>query len=194
MKNIFVLVVNGFLGIVFPLVMTIILLEKLHHLLYPLIRVIEDKLHISRFIGVMNVIIISAVVMLILGYLCGLLLKSGWIKKGINRFEANVLDKIPVYSIVKSLFGTEVGIKDENNFRPAALYDGESYSLCYVTNESDSFYTVFVCEGGLGGGELQIVTKEKVTLLDLSLTEFTRMVKKYGMGSAHYIENAIKKG
>ncbi len=189
MKKFLVTIVNGYLGILFPLIMTIILLEKLHHLLSPLILFIENRLHISRILGVVGIIFISAILMILLGYLAGLLIKSPLVKKQVEKFEDTVLRKIPIYNLIKSIFGTSVGIKNTDNFLPALLSDGdESYSLCYVTNESNEFYTVYISEGGLSGGELRIVPKKLVKVLDIHLGEFTRLIKQYGVNSAYLAE------
>ncbi len=193
MKKILNTILNGYLGLLFPLIMTIILLQKLHHLIYPLVLTIENKLHISRALGALGIIFISAFIMIILGYFAGLLIKSPFIKKEVGKFEETVLSKIPMYNLIKSLFGTEIGIKGKDNFRPALLADEQSFSLCYVTSESDEYYTVYVSEGGLSGGELKIVPKNRVRLLDIGLNEFTRLIKQYGVNSAQYAESFLKK-
>ncbi len=187
MKKFLTTIFNGYLSLLFPLIVTIILLEKLHHLIRPVVDRIGEHLHITRILGVLGVILISVMIMILLGYLAGLLVKSTFVKNKITKFETAVLDKIPAYNLFKSIFGTEVGIKGSDNFLPALLSDGDSqgFSFCYVTNESPDFYTVYVCEGGLSGGELRIVPKKAVKLLDITLTEFTRLVKQYGVGSSH---------
>ena len=189
MKKIFNTILNGYLSILFPLIVIIILLEKLHHYIYPLVQLIESKLHVSRLIGVFGIILTSALLMLLLGYLCGLLLKSKKVKKMMSGLEDDVLSKIPMYNLVKSVFITEANIEGEEHFRPALLVDDKSYSLCYVTNESDNFYTVYVSEGGLSGGEIRIVPKNMVKLLNIGLAEFTRLVKQYGIDSARLAEH-----
>ncbi len=188
MKKFFSSVINGYLGLLFPLIVTIILLEKLHHIIYPVVQAIEDKLHITRMLGVIGIILISAVIMILMGYLCGLLIKASFVKKLISKLEDNILTKIPAYNLIKEFFDTEAGVNDMDNFRPALLIDEKSYSLCYVTNESDNFYTVYVSEGGLSGGEVRIVPKDTVKLLDIGLAEFTRLVKQYGIDSAKLAE------
>ncbi len=192
MKKFFLTVVNGYLGLLFPLIVSIILLEKFHKMIYPAVLFIENKLHITRMVGVLGVVLISAALMILLGYLCGLLIKSSFVKKSINKLEDNVLSKIPMYNLVKQIFSTEVGIKNGNNFLPALLIDGNSYSLCYVTNESQSFYTVYVSEGGLSGGEIRIVPKNTIKLLNIGLAEFTRLIKQYGINSAYIVEKLIE--
>ncbi len=193
MKKILATIVSGYMGLLFPLVMTIILLEKLHHLIYPVVEAIENKLHISRVLGVMGIILISVVFMIFLGYLSGLLIKTPFIKKEVSRFEEAILGKIPLYNLLKSVFGTQVGVEDKNVFRPALLTDEKSFSLCYVTSESENFYTLYVSEGGLSGGELKIVPKDTVRLLNIGLAEFTRLIKQYGVNSAQYAEQFLKK-
>ncbi len=188
MKKILNIVVGGYIGLIFPAVVSVILIEKLHHLMLPLNHWIEATFHISRMAGVFNVMVISVMLLLLLGYLCGLLIRSAFVKKQIKRYEEKVLSRIPIYNLVKSVLYTESGASSDNNFRPALLVEDEIYSLCYITNESEHFYTVYVSEGGLSGGNIQIVPKEKVKILQISLPEFTRLVKQYGVDSARLAE------
>ncbi len=188
MKKILNSIVSGYVGLLFPLVVSIILLEKLHHLLLPLNHWIESTFHISRWLGVFNVMVISVLLLLLLGYLCGLLIRSTFVKKHIRLYEEKVLSRIPIYNLIKSVLYTESGMSSDNNFRPALLVEEDMYSLCYVTNESEHFYTVYVSEGGLSGGNIQIVPKGKVKILTISLPEFTRLVKQYGVDSARLAE------
>ncbi len=188
MKKILNTVINGYMGILFPLIMTVILLEKLHHMISPLVQRIEDKVQITRTLGVVGIIVISAVIMILLGLICGLIVKSPYVKKQIEKFEDKVLSKIPIYTLLKSIFNSELGIKGKEHFRPALLQDGDSFSLCYVTSESQDYYTIFMTDGGLGGGELRIVPKNAVRILKVGLNEFTRIIKQYGVNSAQYAE------
>lgn len=193
MKKVFGIIFSGYLSLLFPLIVSIILLEKLHHLLFPVTQWIEGHLHVSRLLGVLGVILISVLLMLLLGYLCGLLIRSAYLKRQIEKYEDKFLSRIPMYNLVKSVLYTESDIGSEKKFRPALLREDEAFSLCYVTSESENYYTVYVSEGGLSGGELQIVPKHRVKILTISLPEFTRLVKQYGINSALLAETDDKK-
>lgn len=188
MKKILNIIIGGYVGLLFPAVVSIILLQKLHHLLLPLNHWIESTFHISHLFGVFNVMVISILLLLLLGYLCGLLIRSEFVKKHIKLYEEKVLSRIPIYNLIKSVLYTESGISSDNNFRPALLKEEDILTLCYITNESEHYYTLYVSEGGLSGGNIQIVPKDKVKILNISLPEFTRLIKQYGVDSAHLAE------
>ncbi len=188
MDRFFGTVFRGYLSLLFPLIVSFILLEKLHHLLFPLTQWIESHLHISRLLGVVGVLLISIALMVLIGYLCGLLIKSVFLQKKIEKYETTVLSKIPAYNLAKSVLSSQPGVGMQPHFRPALLREEESFSLCYVTSESPNYYTVYVSEGGLSGGDIQIVPKERVKLLNISLAEFTRLVRQYGIDSAPLAE------
>lgn len=192
MKKILNIIISGYVGLLFPAIVSIILLEKLHHLLLPLNHWIESTFHIARFFGVFNVLLISILLLLLLGYLSGLLIRSAFIKRQIIKYEEKILSRIPVYNLIKSVLYTESGVSSDNNFRPALLMEEDMFSLCYITNESEHYYTVYVSEGGLSGGNIQIVPKNKVKILNISLPEFTRLVKQYGVNSAYLAEQVNK--
>ncbi len=193
MKKLISKVCNGYLGLLFPLIVSIILLEKLHHLLLPLTHWVESQLHITRLVGVLGILLISIVLMLLLGYLAGWLLSSSFVKRQVERYENGILSKIPVYNLLKSLLGSQTGIRSEDNFRPGLLQEEEALTFCFVTSESEHYYTICLANGGLNGGDVRIVSKEKVNLLDMSLPEFTRLVKQFGINSAMLAERSLKK-
>ncbi len=193
MKKLLNIICNGYLGLLFPLIVSVILLEKLHNLLLPVTHWVESQLHVTRLLGVLGFFVISILLMLLLGYLCGLLLGSPLVKRQIEKYENNVLSKIPVYNLIKTVLGSQVGVRSEDNFRPALLYEEEGFSLCYVTSESERYYAICVLSGGLSGGDVKIVLKTKIRLLNISLPEFTRLVKQYGINAAILAERHFDK-
>ncbi len=193
MKKLISKICNGYLGLLFPLIVSIILLEKLHHLLLPVTHWVESQLHITRLLGMLGILLISILLMLLLGYLAGWLLGSSFVKRQVERYENGILSKIPMYNLLKSLLGTQTGLREDDNFRPGLLQEEEALTLCYVTSESEHYYTICLANGGLNGGDVRIVLKGKVSLLDMSLPEFTRLVKQYGIHSAMLAEHRLKK-
>ncbi len=193
MKKLFNKICNGYLGLLFPLIVSFILLEKLHNLLLPVTHWVESQLHITRLLGVMGVFVISIFLMLLLGYLCGLLLGSPYVKRQMEKYESSVLSKIPMYNLIKTVFGSQTGVESQSHFHPALLYNDDGFSLCYVTSETEQHYAVCLVRGGLNGGEVKIVLKEKVRLLNISLPEFSRLIKQYGINAAVLVEKRFSK-
>lgn len=189
MKKFINIVLNGYIGLLFPLVICIILIEKLLHLISPLISFIEDKLHVTHILGVIGIILISALLLILLGYLAGILFKSRAVKKKIETLENKFLEKIPLYNILKTVLDKEINPEKSNSFKPALIKEKDFFLLGFVTSESENYYTVNICEGGAISGRIEIVPKDVVRFLDISFIDFMKKIKQYGINSAQFAEN-----
>jgi uncharacterized membrane protein len=188
MKKFINLVLDGYLKLLFPLLVCIILLGKLLQILNPVVHFLKDKLHITKLVGFLDVFLISLVLLLLIGLLAGLLIKSNFIQQKTKWLEDTLLRKLPFYNELKSMLHRDSNDADENNYRPALVKEGDSFSLGYVTGKSKGFYTVIICDTNLQGGELRIVPKELVKLLDISFFEFSRRIRQYGANIADFAE------
>ncbi len=189
MKKLFNFILDGYVRLLFPLVVCFMVIEKVLHVLNPLIHQIKDKLHIQRLVGVFDIFLISLVVLLLVGLLAGLLLKSAYVSKKIKAIESSILRKIPVYNELKSLFDKNQTKKpDPDNYLPALLKEEERYALGYITDQSENYYTIVICDTSIHGGELRVVPKESVKLLDISYFDFSQRIKMYGSNLAHFAE------
>lgn len=187
MKKSWDFIVDGYVRLLLPLLICIIFIEKLLHILNPLIHQIKDKLHVTKWVGVLDVFLVSIVVLLVLGLLCGLLLKLKFVQKIIKGLENSVLRKIPLYNELKSLL-TKNNVSISENYLPALIQDDDGFSLGYVTDQSAHFYTVVICDTSLHGGELKVLRKDLVKLLDISFYEFAKSIRSYGAKAAHFAE------
>ncbi len=188
MKKFITTTIKGYISLLFPLMISLILLEKLHKILQPINQQLIENLHIAHFYGILLFIVISIVDLILLGFLCGWLIKSKWVQTALRKYESTVLEKIPLYNMAKSLLGIEGNTtKGKSNFRPALLLEEQNmFTLCYVTSEGPDFYMLFLSEGGLTGGELRVVPKQLVHLLDMHLTDFSRLIKQSGVDAEKY--------
>ncbi len=192
MKNLWNFILDGYIRLLTPILIGVIVIEKLLHLLSPLIHQIREHLHVNRWVGSLDAFLVSVIVLLLLGLLSGLLLKSKFIVQKTKSIESGILRKIPMYNELKSLLGERTKQQETENYLPALLNDGSYYALGYITDQSDNFYTIVICDTSLHGGELRIVPKDSVKLLDISFFEFARRIRSYGTNAAHFAEELDK--
>ncbi len=188
MKKLIDLIFDGYVKVLFPIVVCIFLLEKLLKIIHPVTIFVREKLHTSRILGVLDAFLISTLILIILGLLAGLLVKSQFVRSKTKWFEDTLLRKIPFYNELKSLLHRDTNEADENNYHPALVKDGDFYLLGYVTGKSERFYTVVICDTNLQGGELRVVSKDLVKLLNISFFEFSRRIRQYGANVAYFAE------
>ncbi len=188
MKKLLDLLFDGYVKLLFPFVVCILLIGKILQILNPVIHFTKEKLHVSAWLGFLDVFVVSAVLLLVLGLLAGLLVKSKFVQHKTKWIEDTLLRKLPFYNELKSMLHRDTNDTDENNYHPALVRDGDFYSLGYVTGKSEKFYTVIICDTNLQGGELRIVPKDLVRLLNISFFEFSRRIRQYGANVADFAE------
>ena len=76
---------------------------------------------IESFAGVAVVDLITVAIIIILCFIAGLISKTAFASKIIQRIESNILKKIPFYSFVKSITESISGISSRESLKPVLL-------------------------------------------------------------------------
>lgn len=139
---------------------------------------------------------LAVIIMLLLFFLVGLLVKTRFGKFFFEIFEERVLKRIPVYRIIKEtvtqLFGGEKMI-----FRGVALvrpFNNDTMITAFITDESsDDYVTVFVPSSPAPtGGYIYHIKKEFVTKIDYPVEQAMKTVLSLGSGSNEIIAELKK--
>jgi uncharacterized membrane protein len=96
-----------------------------------------------------------------------------------------VLNKLPGYTIIRSLTRRFSGNEDTEAFRPALMaMPMESYVVVFIIEELESsHYSVLIPVSPTpGAGNVQIVPASRLTLLDASAAEVFDSLSRWGEG------------
>lgn len=150
-----------------------------------LLELLGKQLGLDSSLGVGAVILLALLVLLILVYIIGALIRTRIGSWTYEKFERNLLSQIPGYKIVSSVLKGFVETND--SYLPAMirLYDPGTAVLGFVMEKNDNdTLTVFVpSTPAMTMGHVHIVVRERVTLLDASHIDVVSSITDWGVGT-----------
>ena len=171
----------GGLLVVLPAYLSILLLAKslsaLLSLLSPVTAAIPAGAQFRQLIAI--------VIMVVVCFVAGILVRTGPGLRAKNAFERSVLEKIPGYPLVRGLTERVSGDESEGAFRPALVEIEEALAPGFIIEElEDGRYTVLVPSVPTpAAGSLLIVARERVHPLDVPFTQAVKVISKWGAGA-----------
>lgn len=111
-----------------------------------------------------------------------------------NRIESSFLEKIPGYSLFRSLTRQVAGRPEEQAWKPALAEIEEALVPAFIIEEfEDGRFTVFVPSAPTPiSGSVYILTPERVHPLDVPFTDAIKALSRWGTGSKELVA-AMKK-
>ncbi|HTG73800.1 MAG TPA: DUF502 domain-containing protein [Terriglobia bacterium] len=111
-----------------------------------------------------------------------------------NRIETSFLEKIPGYSLFRSLTRQVAGRPEEQAWKPAMAEIEDALVPAFIIEEfDDGRFTVFVPSAPTPiSGSVYILTPERVHPLDVPFTDAIKSLSRWGSGSKELVA-AMKK-
>lgn len=176
-------------GVLFllPFVLLLMLFNKVFSILFKISDPISKKLP-NIILGMDGSILITILLLIFICFLSGLLFRSEFIKKNVDKLEESVLNYIPGYSLLKSIMADAIGEEIDHNMKPILIKDDESWNFAFLVEEGEKFSTVFIPDAPRhDAGEVKIVPNKLLKKLDVSANVFARSIKSYGKGALKWI-------
>ncbi len=126
---------------------------------------------------------------IVASFVVGLALQT-WPGKPVGRWlEKGVLDRIPGYSVIRSVMRRSVG-DDTSEFKVALVEIEEALVVGYVVEEfPDGRYTVFVPASPTPfSGAVYVLTPERVHIIDVPFMQAFQSMAKWGTGTRALIQ------
>jgi uncharacterized membrane protein len=141
-------------------------------------------------------IFISVLIIILIFFLVGLLIKTELGKVSFEAFEKKFLHRVFGYKIIKETVGQIFG-EDKTIFKKVALvklFGNETKMTAFVTDEhEDGSCTVFIPSGPAPtAGFVYHVRKEQIEIVDVSVEQALRTVLSLGAGSKKMLEGYFK--
>ena len=179
-------VVGGLL-VVIPLMILYFLFGELVDLLVALTEPITKELPFPALINVIIATLISIGVVVMICFLTGLLVRTGWGGATRDWIENKFLSRMPIYTMIKNLTRRFVG-RSEEQFTPAEidLYGSDSRLLGLIVEVlPDGRLTVFIPFAPTATvGQVYILPQERVQKLDATLGSIVNSVTQWGVGTS----------
>jgi uncharacterized membrane protein len=176
--------VGGFF-VILPMLIIYLLLKETIGVVTVLASPIMDLLPES-FVASDTTPLLTALVLLIMtAFLMGVILRYSFAKKAVDAFEGKLLNKLPGYTIIRSLTRRFSGSEDTEVFRPALMaMPMESYAVVFIIEEmqSDHYSVLVPMSPTPGAGNVLIVPRDRITLLDASTAAVFDAMSRWGEG------------
>ncbi len=172
--------------ILFPLLLLFLAINEIAGLLMTMVEPIADLFPSGYFDGAYLPGILAALIIAFASFIFGLLARAGLVRRMARAFERNVLDKIPMYTMLASI-STALLDADSSGFTPALLgKSGGIQEPCYIVEEhGDGLATVMVpWTPASFAGSLKVVPVDELQRVNCSLDEFSRSISLLGVGVA----------
>ena len=183
--------IEGFL-VLLPVLISYLLIGGFFDLLMSLTQPFIDVLPASAFRDRYGEEAAAAVALVITVFVAGLAARSAMGRRFGEWMERRVLKRFPPYVVLKSfarrLFGDDV----PDQLQPAVVEVSEDhYMFAFVVEQTvDDHVVVFVPLAPTAGvGNLQIVKKNHITLLDASFGDAVGCLFNWGVGTADLLAN-----
>ena len=180
-------------GIIFliPIIILIIIMEKAFQIMSALSRPLSNLIQIKSFAGVAVVDIITVAIIIILCFIAGLISRTTFAIKFIQRIESKILKKIPFYSFVKGITESISGIRNKESLKPVLLeFDDNSQLGLKVEQIEDGNVVVYVPSSpNPWSGSILIMRPERVKSLDIKFAQAIKLMHDFGQGTNKLLRN-----
>jgi uncharacterized membrane protein len=167
--------------IVLPIYVSILLLVKtvagLMGLIAPVTAQIPAGMHFRQVIAMLVVILVC--------FLAGLIVRTGPGLRAKNAVERTLLDRIPGYALIRGVTARMAGRPADETFAVALVEIEEALVPAFIVEEhSDGAYTVFVPSVPTpAAGAIYILPRERVHLVDIPFARAAAVITKWGAGT-----------
>ncbi|PWU00619.1 MAG: hypothetical protein C5B52_08580 [Bacteroidetes bacterium] len=193
MKYIRATLAGGLLFLI-PVTVCIFVVIKVFKILGSIARPVADLFPSGRVAGIGLATVFTIFLFLLVCLIAGLFMRTALAKKIIRKLEDNVLVYIPGYSYIRALSSDSLGAAENSTWRPCTIFVDDNEVLCFVIDETENFYSVFMPSAPIPtSGSVCVRKKENVHFLSMSVREASFIIRQFGKGGAAVLESAKTK-
>jgi uncharacterized membrane protein len=175
----------GGLLVVLPMWLTVLLLMKVVNgaltVLKPIAKLVPQTIVHDN--------LVALALLLAICFVTGLLIRTKFGQRLGQSLEQRVLDRVPGYTLFRSLTLRLAGQEEGQSFQPALAEIEEALVPAFVVEKhADGQFTVFVSSSPTPmAGAIYILPPERVHVLDVPLTKAMLCISKWGAGSGELL-------
>jgi len=177
---------SGGLFVLLPVLLLYLLFAEVLELVVALATPITELFPKGTFDDVRSPVFIALVLIVGTSFMIGLGLRSATARRLGIYIERAVLDRLPMYDVLKRLTRGFSSEEQSSSFKPAVLISQSGVrELAYVVEDhNDGNVTILLPWAPTPfTGYVKIVKREQIETLDVNLGEFTKIVSQWGVGA-----------
>lgn len=179
--------------ILMPVAISAFVLVEVANTLGGVVDPIAELLPMETVLGVDVRWAVTVVILFVALALIGWLVETRLGERLNQWFEEAILNRIPGYTLARSLTRGIAGRHAEESFDVAlvALFDGGPEALALVVEDGDELCTVFVPQAPTPTlGSIYFVPRDRVKRVNLPATAFVNGIMQWGIGLQDLLEEA----
>ena len=180
---------RGFV-VLLPILLLGLALKEIIGLLIALAEPIAEMFPKESFERVNLPGLVAIVLMVLVSFIIGLLIRSDWLSRIGKAFERKVLLKLPMYEMLKSI-SASLTESDTSSFRPALIRNSDGGGdPCYIIERyaNDLATVLLPWSPASFAGSVKVVNVDSLMELDCTLDAFSRSLALMGVG----VESCMK--
>ena len=188
-------ILGGVLFLV-PIVIFIAVIGKAIQLTDKLAAPIARLLPVESVAGLAVVELIALGILVAICFLAGLAARTHRARKLVETLEANVLDKIPAYALMKAKTGSMLSPEDTRDMQPVLIQFDDSWQIGYEVEKIDGGKSLIFLPGAPDpwSGSVCAVTNDRIHPLQINIKEVSALMKRLGKGSTEALRKPIGAG
>lgn len=174
----------GGLFVLLPLILLWLGLSEIAGLLVAMATPIADLFPAGVFDKLTAPAVVAVILLVGASFILGLAARSALINRLGRKFEDGVLDKVPMYRMLKIISSAFIDA-EKSDVSPAIVCDGSGGGdPCYVMEKhEDGRATVLLPWSPASfAGSIKVVQQSDLEILDCSIDEFSRSLSQMGIG------------
>lgn len=181
-------VLGGMLFLV-PIVLFIAIVGKALQITNKLAIPIAGILGFEAIGGIAVAQMLAIAILVLICFIAGLAAKTQGSKKFMRSLEVNVLEKIPVYELLKTKTHSVLNFEDVEAMVPVLTRFDDSWQLAFEVERIDEGQVVVFLPGAPDpwSGSVHVVRDDRITPLDLTMKSAVNLMKRLGKGSAEVL-------
>jgi uncharacterized membrane protein len=182
-------------GIVFlvPIIIFIAIIGKALKLTNTLAAPLAERLPVDSVGGLAVVHLIALAILVLICFIAGLAAKTAFAGKFVQSLEANILDKIPAYALLKAKAGSVLTLDDSTGMHPVLARFDDSWQLAIEIERIGGGKVVVFLLGAPDpwSGSVHIMTEDRITPLDSTVGSAAKLMKRLGKGSTEVLPTGL---
>jgi uncharacterized membrane protein len=175
----------GGVFVLLPILLLCLLLKEAFDVVVVMATPITLLFPAGTFDTIKSPTLVAVVLIGAVSFLIGLALRTGAGRSLGRWLEDKILDRLPVYGVLKKLVGGFSQVQGEGAFRPALLTtaDGDREPAYIVEEHGDGQVTVLVPWAPTPfAGSIKVTSRDRVEELEGNLASFTKIIGHWGVG------------
>lgn len=196
MKSILKIIKATFLGgILFlaPLVLLLVILEKGYHIIQKITHPIISHFPKVKILGLAIEEVIAILIIFIICITAGLVARTSYAKRLIQRLENGILSFVPGYSFLKKTNENIMGFESNEDLKVVLVPTDAGLQFAFLIEQiNENNFSVFIPDApNPWSGSVVFVEKKDIKDVDMTQKQALACIRKLGFGAKELLKNKL---